>query len=67
MSPPTAVRERRLEWYFVCECGAKFFCQVQGVNCPRCGEVLQSRERLEPPWLAEERKGEAGTVISAKS
>ena len=58
MSLPKAADAKRRDWYFVCPCGAKFFCQVQGVKCPRCGEALQSREQIEPPW----RKSEAGAA-----
>lgn len=41
---------KRPDWYFVCECGAKFFCSVEWVECPRCNQSLRSHERLEPPW-----------------
>lgn len=37
-------------WYFACDCGAKFFHEEQSVECPRCGESLNSPERIRPPW-----------------
>ena len=37
-------------WYFVCDCGAKFFHAAEAADCPRCGKLLESGERMEPPW-----------------
>jgi excisionase family DNA binding protein len=49
----------RRDWYFVCPaCECKFFHKEQAVDCPRCGERLASRERLEPPWRKMLRVGE---------
>lgn len=41
---------RSPSYYFVSECGAKFFHHAQDVACPRCGEQLHSEEEVEPPW-----------------
>lgn len=37
-------------WYHVCDCGAKLFAAENPIECPRCGEVLTSKERIKPPW-----------------
>lgn len=40
-----------IPWYFVCEnCDCKFFHGTSPCDCPRCGETLVSRERIQPPW-----------------
>lgn len=38
-------------WYFVCECGAKWFARHTQLMCPRCGIEIESTERKVPPWL----------------
>jgi len=38
------------DFYFVSQCGAKFFHTEETAECPRCGEQLTSREKLIPPW-----------------
>ncbi len=43
-------RPPRKLWYFVCQCGAKFFAKENNLDCPRCGETLESTEQMEPPW-----------------
>jgi hypothetical protein len=42
-------------WYFVCACcGCKFLSRFyQRLPCARCGQVCESHEQLEPPWLAQ--------------
>jgi len=43
-------KSRDEPFYFVCNCGAKFFHGEAAVECPRCGEALNSSERIRPPW-----------------
>jgi hypothetical protein len=40
-------------WYFVCDCcNAKWFAEIQEMECPRCGRSAVSSERHVPPWIA---------------
>jgi hypothetical protein len=49
---PAATPVKR--WYFVCECGAKWFHVDQAYRCPRCGRRQTSTELLPVPWLNRE-------------
>jgi len=52
------------DWYFVCDCGAKFFHAEQTIDCPRCGERRVASERLTPPWKKLLTVKEAASVLS---
>lgn len=50
--PATNLREVSMneEFYFVCDCGAKWFAMHSTLACPRCGRTHTSTERHIPPW-----------------
>jgi hypothetical protein len=38
-------------WYHACSgCTAKWFAPAAEYDCPRCGLLSQTTERLSPPW-----------------
>jgi hypothetical protein len=43
--------EKRLSWYHVHKCGAKFFCDFSIFVCPRCGRESRSEVQADPPWI----------------
>ena len=47
------------KWYFACECGASFFHRFQTAACPRCGEQIESPEKIEEPWNRLRKGGES--------
>lgn len=38
-------------WYFVCECGAKWFSNDRHSECPRCRSIVASKSKEIVPWL----------------
>ncbi|MGE0760125.1 MAG: hypothetical protein AB7O38_24140 [Pirellulaceae bacterium] len=49
---PTPREQGREQFYFVCDCGAKWFSPRSRATCPRCGRTHTSGEILPVPWLA---------------
>ena len=55
-----AMAHRGLKFYHICKlCEAKFFSPREIEQCPRCGALSGSRERLVPPWQAKDARAQA--------
>jgi hypothetical protein len=40
----------RTQWYFLCECEAKWFADKTPAECPRCGRTVYSGGKQIIPW-----------------